>query len=107
MLEQSVFEVGMAIEKLKSHESSSIVQIPEELINAECKTIRSEIQKLIHFIRNKEDLPEKWKESIIVPIYKKGDKADCSQIRSKFYLLSCLHSYLHMERKLLWVVDHH
>jgi hypothetical protein len=25
-----------------------------------------------------EELPEQWKESIIVPIYKKGDKTDCS-----------------------------
>jgi len=28
---------------------------------------------LINFIWNKEELPEQWKESIIVPIYKKGD----------------------------------
>jgi len=26
-------------------------------------------------------LPEQWKEYIIVPIYKKGDKADCSNYR--------------------------
>jgi len=26
-------------------------------------------------------LPEEWKESSIVPIYKKGDKTDCSNYR--------------------------
>jgi hypothetical protein len=37
----------------------------------------SEIHKLINSIWNKEELPEQWKEPIIVPIYK-GDKTDCS-----------------------------
>jgi len=31
-------------------------------------------------------LPEEWKESIIVPIYKKGDKTDCSSYRGKVLL---------------------
>jgi hypothetical protein len=43
--------------------------------------IRSEIHKLIISIWNKEELPEKWKESVIVPVYKKGDKTDCSNYR--------------------------
>ena len=30
---------------------------------------------------NKEELPEGLKQSIIVPIYKKGDKTDCSNYR--------------------------
>ena len=41
-------------------------------------TIRYEIQKLIICLWNKEELHEEWKESIIVPIYKKGHKTDCS-----------------------------
>ena len=32
-------------------------------------------------IRNKEELPEEWKESIIVPIYKKGEETNCSNYR--------------------------
>jgi hypothetical protein len=35
-------------------------------------------RKLIIAIWNKEELPEEWKESIIVPIHKKGDKTDCN-----------------------------
>ena len=42
------------------------------------RTICSEIHKLINSIWNKKELPEGWKESIIVLIYKKGDRTDCS-----------------------------
>ena len=41
----------------------------------------SEINKLINSIWNKEELPEEWKESITVPIYKKWDKTECSNYR--------------------------
>ena len=41
-----------------------------------------QIHKLIVSIWNKEELPEEWKESIIVPIHKKGDKTDCNNNRS-------------------------
>ena len=71
----------MAIEKLKSHKSPGIDQIPTEMIKAGGRTIRPEIRKIIISIWNKNKLPEKWKESIIVPIYKKGDKTDCSNYR--------------------------
>jgi len=76
--ELSASEIELAIEKLKSHKSPCTDQISAELIKAGGKTIRCEIRKLIISIWNKEELPEEWKESIIVPIYKKGDKIDCS-----------------------------
>ena len=68
----------MAIEKLKSHKSSGIDQIPAEMIKEGGRTIRDEIHELIISIWNKEELPEEWKESIIIPICKKGDKTDYS-----------------------------
>ena len=72
-------DLEMATEKLKRHKSPGIDQIPAELITAGGRTIRSEIHKLTNFVWNKEELPEEWKESIIVPIYKKGDKTVCSK----------------------------
>jgi len=76
--EPSAFEAELAIEKLKSHKSPGVEQIPAELIKAGVRTNYHEIHKLIISIWNKEELPEERKESIIVPIYKKGDKSDCS-----------------------------
>jgi len=48
------------------------------LVEAGGRTIRPEIHKLIISIRNKEELPEEWKDSNTVPIYKKGNKTYCS-----------------------------
>jgi hypothetical protein len=42
------------------------------------RTICCEIRKLINSFWNMEELPEEWKESIIVPICKKGNKTGCS-----------------------------
>jgi len=78
--EPSPSEVELANEKLKSHKSPGNDQIPAELINAGGRTICYEMHKIIS-IGNKEELPEEWKESIIVPIYKKGNKRDCSNYR--------------------------
>jgi hypothetical protein len=43
--------------------------------------LHSEIHELIMLIWNKEELPYQWKESIVVPIHKKGDKTDSSNYR--------------------------
>jgi hypothetical protein len=79
--EPSALEVELATENLKSHISPGIDQIPAELIKAGGRIIRCVIYKLIVAILNKEKLPEEWKESIIVPIHKKGDKTDCNNYR--------------------------
>ena len=76
--EPSASEFELAIDKLESHKSPHIDQIPAELIKAGGRTICLEIHKLITSILKKEKLPEEWKESIIVPIHKKGDKTDCN-----------------------------
>ena len=71
----------MAIEKLKRHKSPGIDRIQAEFIKARGRTFLSEIHKIIDSTWNKEELPEEWKGSIVVPIYKKGDKTDCSIYR--------------------------
>ena len=63
----------------KRHKSPG--HIPAKLFKAGGRTIRSEIHKFINVIWNKEELPEKWKELIFVPIDKKGDKTECSNYR--------------------------
>jgi hypothetical protein len=71
--DSSTFEVEIAIAKLERYRSPDSDQIPAELIQAVGKILRSEINKLINSIWNKEKLLDQWKESIIVPIHKKGE----------------------------------
>jgi hypothetical protein len=91
--EPSLIQVEIAIGKLKSYKYSDTDQIPAELIKAGGEIIYSEIHRLICSIWNKEELPQQWKESIIVPVYKKMirltvifiEEPPSYQLLTKFY----------------------
>jgi hypothetical protein len=53
------------------------VHIPAELTQAGGEILLSATHKLIYLVWNKEEFPGRRKESIIVPVHKKGDKTDC------------------------------
>jgi hypothetical protein len=76
----SSFVAEIAVAKLKRYKSPGSDKIPAELIQAG-ETLRSDIHKLINCIWNKEELPDQWKESVIVPVHKNGDTTDCSNYR--------------------------
>jgi hypothetical protein len=86
--------VEIAIAKLKNYKSPGSDQTPAELIQAGSEILLSTIHKFINSVWYKEELPDKWRESIIVPIHKYGDKTDCNNYRwisllsTKFKILS-------------------
>lgn len=51
------------------------------MIKAGGRAFNSEIHKNITSVWNKEGLPEEWKGSAIVPIYKKSEETDCNNYR--------------------------
>jgi hypothetical protein len=79
--EPNVVEVEITIGKLKWCKSHGTYQILADLIKAVGETLCSEIHKLICSVWNKEELSQQWKESIIVPIHKKGGKTDRNNYR--------------------------
>jgi len=98
VLEPSAVEFELAIDKLKSHKSPGIDQIPAEHIKEGSRKICLEIHKIITSVWKKENLPEGWKKSIIIPIHMKGDKTDCNNYsgililpKTKFYTISSCH----------------
>jgi hypothetical protein len=62
----SHLEVEIAIAKLKKYKFLGSDQIPTELIQAGGEILLSAIHKLINSVWNKEELPDQWKESIII-----------------------------------------
>jgi len=91
--ELSAFDVELAIGKLKRHKSPGIDQTPAEMIEVGGRKFHYATHKLINSIWNKKELIEEWKESIIIPIYKKGDKTDCISCRGTS-LVSTTHKIL-------------
>jgi hypothetical protein len=73
--------VETAIAKLKKYKLPGSDQIPSEVIQAGSEILLSVIHKLINPVCNKKELHDQWKESITVPVHKKGNKTDCSNYR--------------------------
>jgi hypothetical protein len=69
--EPSLVEVEIVIGKLKSCKFLGTDQTPAGLIKAGGGRLCSEIHEFICIVWNKEELPQQWKESIIVPIHKR------------------------------------
>ena len=67
MPKPSVFNFGVAVEKLRRHKSPGI-KISAKLIKAGDRTIRFETHKLINSIWNKEKLPVERKESRLITL---------------------------------------
>jgi hypothetical protein len=92
----SRLEVEIAIAKLKKYKSPGSDYIPAELIQAGGEMLLSVIHKLINSIWKNEELPDQWKEYIIVPIHKNVTKltviiimrCHCYQLHTEFYRIS-------------------
>jgi hypothetical protein len=62
----SHLQVEITTTKLEKYKSQVVIKFWQNWFMQEVKDS----------IWNKEELPDQWKECIIVPIYKKGDKTD-------------------------------
>jgi len=67
--------------------------INAELLQAAGPRMTQRIQELILNIWRSEKMPNEWNKSIICPIYKKGEKTECSNYRG-ISLLNTVHKIL-------------
>jgi hypothetical protein len=70
------------IKCLKSHKAPGTDQILAELLKKRWETIWRRTHYLIKLIWVQHKMPEEWSMGIIQPIYKKGDKLECSSYRA-------------------------
>jgi hypothetical protein len=77
----SHLEVAIAIANLKGRNCHVVNKFHQNVIKVRGEILLSAIHKLINTLWNKEELPDQWKESIIVPIHKKCNKTDCNNYR--------------------------
>ena len=79
--EPSLEEVRAPISALKRNKASGVDQIPAELLKHGGAALEEGMHRLVREIWSQERMPSEWEVGIIVPIFKKGDKADCENYR--------------------------
>lgn len=86
-------EVIKAIQCLKNNKAPGEDGISAETIKAGGETLAKAIHVLILEIWENEHIPDEWKESVVILIYKKGDKQECSNYRG-ISLINCTYKVL-------------
>jgi len=71
-------ETKRAINCLKEWKSPGSDGIPAELIKYGSEEIHKTIHEICNEVWETEVLPNDWKKAIIIPLYKKGDKLNCT-----------------------------
>ena len=74
-------EIRSAIKDLKSNKAPGSDNITAEILKADVETTVNELEKLFKIIWESEEVPEDWKEGLIVKLPKKGDLTRCGNWR--------------------------
>lgn len=77
----STIEISRAINALKNHKSAGEDKIVAEMIKVGGDKSIQMLQSLLNKIWREKVVPQDWRDSMVVPIHKKGDKANCSNYR--------------------------
>ena len=79
--EPSEKEVAKAISKLKRNKAGGTAGIPPELLKDGGQPLTRRLTELLNLIWYSKQIPNEWKIAIVVPVFKKGDKAACANYR--------------------------
>ena len=71
-----------AITQLNNNKAAGIDGLAPELLKFGPGELIRIVHRVVVQIRETEELPDEWKDGVIRPIYKKGDKLDCENYRA-------------------------
>ena len=74
-------ETWSSINKLKSRKSPGTCDIPAEVLKAIDTSGFKKLKAMLHKIWIERKVPQDFKDGIIIPVYKKGDRAMCENYR--------------------------
>ena len=76
-----ISETAKAIRKLKNNKAAGLDEIPAELLKQGGEPVTEALTELFNKIWHAEEIPEEWREGIIIPLSKKGCLSDCNNWR--------------------------
>lgn len=79
--EPTLGEVQEVINNMKNGKSPGEDGIPIEILKYGGDALQKYVFKLIMSIWRSETIPNEWKEAVVVPLHKKGDKLTCNNYR--------------------------
>jgi len=79
--ELTIEDVKKVIRNIKNNKEAGTDGIHPELIKYGGNELLNRMYELVRKIWEEERIPEEWKETIIVPIHKRGDRDSCKNYR--------------------------
>ncbi|XP_039309944.1 golgin subfamily A member 6-like protein 1 [Solenopsis invicta] len=94
-------EIGRAIGRMKKKKAAGIDGIPMEAWLYAGSFLREKVIRLIQQVWKEGEMPEEWRRSIIVPLYKKGDQEKMESYRGILLLCTAYKVYAEIIRNRL------
>ena len=66
-------EIRNAAKQLNINKTCSLDTVINEYFKESIDILLNPLEKLCHYILNKQTFPKQWSKEVIIPIYKKGD----------------------------------
>ena len=74
-------ELEEALRRMKNGKASGVDQVPAELFKNMGATGNIWLVELFDMLWDGQDIPGDWSKDLLWPVYKKGDKTECSNYR--------------------------